>query len=168
MSNLQLLDPSVRISAERDIPAASQQLSDVVKATEEAANTIISLTEILLDHQAALGEAIEKLKRQKYRSRDHQEIVTQIEHLHWEDEKTLIEIITNLSFQDLTGQRINKIVTMVTTVQDKLRDLIQAFGIRVQASVEDPVQGPPSEPPGDEAGKLAQDSVDSLLSQLFN
>jgi chemotaxis protein CheZ len=168
MSNLQLLDPSVRISAERDIPAASQQLSDVVKATEEATNTIISLTETLLDHQAALGEAIEKLKRQKYRSRDYQEIVRQIEHLHWEDEKTLIEIITNLSFQDLTGQRINKIVTMVTTVQDKLYDLIQAFGIRAQAPVEDPVQEPPSKPPGEEAGKLAQDSVDSLLNQLFN
>lgn len=168
MSNLRLLDPSVRISAERDMPAASQQLSDVVKSTEEATNTIMSLTDILLDHQTALGEAIEKLKRQKNRNRDYQEIIDQIEHFHREDEKTLMEVITNLSFQDLTGQRINKIVTMVSTVQDKLCDLIRAFGIKVQAPGEDPVQETPADSTAEEAGKLAQDSVDSLLNQLLN
>jgi chemotaxis signal transduction protein/chemotaxis regulatin CheY-phosphate phosphatase CheZ len=168
MSNLRLLDPSVRISAEHDIPAASQQLSDVVKSTEEATNTIISLTEMLLDHQTVLGEAIEKLKGQKYRNRDHQELLHQIERLHWEDEKTLMEIITNLSFQDLTGQRINKIVTMVATVQAKLCDLIQAFGIKVQAAVGEAAQATALDPVGKDTGKLAQHSVDSLLNQLFN
>jgi chemotaxis signal transduction protein/chemotaxis regulatin CheY-phosphate phosphatase CheZ len=168
MSNLQLLDPSVRISAERDIPAASRQLSDVVKSTEEATNTIISLTDTLMDHQATLGESIEKLKLQKPRSREYQDLIDQIEQLHMEDEKTLIEIVTSLSFQDLTGQRINKIVTMVATVQAKLRDLIQAFGIKVDESFKDPVPVPSPEPSAEEAGKLAQDSVGSLLNQLFN
>jgi chemotaxis protein CheZ len=165
MSNLQLLEPSVRLSAEREIPTASQQLSDVLKSTEEATNTIMSLTDILLDHQAVLGEAIEKLRQHKHRSRAYQEIIDRIEHLHREDEKTLMEIITNLSFQDLTGQRINKIVTMVATVQNKLCELIQAFGIKVRAEVPEAVD---ERPTGEEAGKLAQDSVDSLLNQLFN
>jgi chemotaxis regulatin CheY-phosphate phosphatase CheZ len=71
MSNLQLLDPSVRISAERDITAASQQLSDVVKSTEEAMNTVISLTDTLTDHQAILRESIEKVKLQKPRGREY-------------------------------------------------------------------------------------------------
>jgi chemotaxis signal transduction protein/chemotaxis regulatin CheY-phosphate phosphatase CheZ len=168
MANLQLLDPSVRLSAERDIPTASQQLSDVVKSTEEATNTIISLTDTLMDHQATLGESIEKLKLQKPRSPEYQDLIRQIEQLHMEDEKTLMEIITSLSFQDLTGQRINKIVTMVATVQDKLRDLIQAFGIKVDEVRKDPVPEPSPEPAAEEAGKLAQDSVDSLLNQLFN
>jgi chemotaxis signal transduction protein/chemotaxis regulatin CheY-phosphate phosphatase CheZ len=167
MSNLQLLDPSVRISAERDIPSASQQLSEVVKSTEEATNTIISLTETLMDHQAALGKAIEKLKRSKYRNCKHLEIIEQIERLHWEDEKTLMEIITNLSFQDLTGQRINKIVTMVATVQAKLCDLIRAFGLSVRVPEAEPAAEPSPEPSAEETGKLAQDSVDSLLNQLF-
>jgi chemotaxis signal transduction protein/chemotaxis regulatin CheY-phosphate phosphatase CheZ len=168
MSNLQLLDPSVRLSAERDIPAASQQLSDVVKSTEEATNTIIALTDTLMDHQATLGESIEKLKLQKSRSREYQDLIGQIEQLHMEDEKTLMEIVTSLSFQDLTGQRINKIVTMVATVQDKLRDLIQAFGIRVEEAPKGPAPEPSPEPSAEEVGKLAQDSVDSLLNQLFN
>jgi len=168
MSNLQLLDPSVRLSAERDIPAASQQLSDVVKSTEEATNTIISLTDTLMDHQATLGESIEKLKLPKPRSREYQDLIDQIEQLHMEDEQTLMEIVTSLSFQDLTGQRINKIVSMVATVQDKLRDLIQAFGIKAEEAVKDPVPESSPEPSADEAVKLAQDSVDSLLNQLFN
>jgi chemotaxis protein CheZ len=168
MANLQVLDPSVRLSAERDIPTASQQLSDVVKSTEEAMNTIISLTDTLMDHQATLGESIEKLKLQKSRSREYQDLIDQIEQLHMEDEKTLMEIITSLSFQDLIGQRINRIVTMVATVQDKLRDLIQAFGIKVHEAHKDPVPEPSPEPAAEEAGKLAQDSVDSLLNQLFN
>jgi chemotaxis protein CheZ len=168
MANLQLLAPSVRLSAERDIPTASQQLSDVVKSAEEATNTIISLTDTLMDHQATLGESIEKLKLQKSRSREYQDLIDQIEQLHMKDEKTLMEIITSLSFQDLTGQRINRIVTMVATVQDKLRDLIQAFGIKVHEAHKDPVPEPSPEPAAEEAGKLAQDSVDSLLNQLFN
>jgi chemotaxis signal transduction protein/chemotaxis regulatin CheY-phosphate phosphatase CheZ len=167
VSNLQLLDPSVRISAERDIPVASQQLSDVVKSTEEATNTIISLTDTLMDYQAALGESIEKLKLQKPGSREYQDLIDQIEQLHMEDKKTLMEIATSLSSQDLTGQRINRIVTMVATVQAKLCDLIQAFGIKVDESLKNPVPEPPPEP-SEEAGKLAQDSVDSLLNQLFN
>lgn len=168
ISNLQLLDPSVRLSAERDIPAASRQLSDVVKSTEEATNTIISLTDTLMDHQAMLGESIEKLKLQKSRSQEYQDLIDQIEQLHMEDEKTLMEIVTSLSFQDLTGQRINKIVTMVATVQAKLRDLIQAFGIKVEEALKDPVPELSPEPSACEVGKLAQDSVDSLLNQLFN
>jgi chemotaxis protein CheZ len=168
MANLQLLAPSVRLSAERDIPAASRQLSDVVKSTEEATNTIISLTDTLMDHQAILGDWIEKLKLQKPSSREYQDLIDQIEQLHMEDEKTLMEIVTSLSFQDLTGQRINKIVTMVATVQDKLRDLIQAFGIKVDEALKEPVPAPSPEPAALEAGTLAQDSVDSLLNQLFN
>lgn len=168
MSNLQLLEPSVRLSAEREIPTASQQLSDVIKSTEEATNTIMSLTDILLDHQTALGEALAKLRNHKHRSRDYQEIIDRIEQLHREDEKTLMEIITNLSFQDLTGQRINKIVAMVATVQNKLCDLIQAFGIKVRAEIAEPIPGTPGGSAGEEAGNLAQDSVDSLLNQFFN
>jgi chemotaxis protein CheZ len=167
MANLRLLEPSIRLSVEQDMAAASEQLSAVVKSTEEAANTIISLTETLLDHQASLGEALEKLKRQKYRGRDQHQVIDQLDRLRQEDEKTLIEILTSLSFQDLTGQRIQAIVTMVTTVQAKLFDLIRAFGIKVHAEENDPTQDASAAASAREEGKLAQDSVDSLLSQMF-
>jgi chemotaxis protein CheZ len=168
MANLQLLEPSVRVSAEFDIPEASQQLSDVVKATEEATNTIISLTETLLDHQTTLGEAIQKLKGQKNRSREYLQVLDEIDHIHQEDEKTLIEVLTSLSFQDLTGQRINKIMYMVSTVQSKLFDLVKAFGIQVEASAKElEAHAPIPKALGgkEERAKLGQDSVDSLLNQ---
>lgn len=168
MANLQLLEPSVRVSAECDIPEASQQLSDVVKATEEATNTIISLTETLLDHQTTLGEAIQKLKGQKNRSREYLQVLDEIDHLHQDDEKTLIEVLTSLSFQDLTGQRINKIMYMVSTVQSKLFDLVKAFGIQVEA-IPNKLEGHAPIPKAlggkEERAKLAQDSVDDLLNQ---
>jgi hypothetical protein len=57
---------------------------------------------------------------------------------------------------------------MVATVQDKLRDLVQAFGIKVDEALKEPVPAPSPKPAALEAGTLAQDSVDSLLNQLFN
>jgi len=168
MANLQLLNPCVKISIEHDIPTASQQLTDVVKTTEEATNTIISLTETLLDHEAVLGEALEKLRATKNRRRDDQQLLDELVRLHQEDEKTLIEILTNLSFQDLTGQRINKIMHMVNIVQGKLVDLVKAFGIQVEGNeAVAPPQAPVPKALGgpEELEKLPQDSVDSLLNQ---
>ena len=46
------------------------------------------------------------------------------------DQKALLDILTTLSFQDLVGQRIKKVVDILAEVQTRLLDLVVHFGER--------------------------------------
>ncbi|MEK7306547.1 MAG: HAMP domain-containing protein, partial [Nitrospirota bacterium] len=46
---LQTLEPNIKLSSEK-IPMATSQLSDITRATEEATNRIMELTEKVLDN----------------------------------------------------------------------------------------------------------------------
>jgi chemotaxis regulatin CheY-phosphate phosphatase CheZ len=83
-----------------------------------------------------------------------------------------------LSFQDLVGQRIQRIVRLVKTMELRIEDLIISFGIKIQKHKEDPsrtyedlsrevehykseLKGPQSKGEG-----LDQDGIDDLLASL--
>ncbi len=91
----------------------SEQLDAIVKATEEATHTIM--------------EAMEK----------NDDIVTKLrENITDEEQLALLDqISTNgndvfeaCSFQDITGQRVTKVVKSVTYVEDRVNALIEVWG----------------------------------------
>jgi chemotaxis protein CheZ len=47
-----------------------------------------------------------------------------------DDQEILMEVMTGLSFQDLTGQKIKKIITMVSEIEKRILHLLVTFGIR--------------------------------------
>ena len=81
------------------LPRASAALTELVKMTEEGTHKVMELTEQLLDSQMSP-----------------------------EAEQKLIEIMTALSFQDLVGQRVKKVVSILDEVQTRLLELVVAFG----------------------------------------
>lgn len=87
------------------IPEASNELEAIVQGTEVAAEKI-------MDAADELGEMAEKCDD--------------------ETNARLVEISTNLfeasGFQDITGQRVTKVVTTLTHLEDKLAALADAIG----------------------------------------
>lgn len=90
--------------SEETLPSASVELDAIVNATEKATNTIMEATEIIEKVGDEIGgETAEKLM----------EATTQI--------------FEACGFQDITGQRITKVVKAMQEIEGKIDDLISAF-----------------------------------------
>ena len=79
------------------IPAAGQELSEIVKATENATNTIMECAETLMAADASDPAAYKALV----------------------DEKMVL-IFEACSFQDITGQRIKKVVDTLQHIEERV------------------------------------------------
>jgi len=93
---------------DRDIPFATDELDAIVEHTAVATNAILESCEMLDEIAATVtGDAATKL----------QDAVT--------------KIYEACSFQDITGQRITKVVTTLKTIEDKVALIITTFGVAV-------------------------------------
>jgi chemotaxis protein CheZ len=92
---------------DRDIPFATDELDAIVQHTAGATNAILESCE-MLDEVAAVvtGDAAARL----------QDAVT--------------KIYEACSFQDITGQRITKVVTTLKTIEAKVALIIKTFGVQ--------------------------------------
>ncbi len=90
-----------------------EQLDAIVKATEQATNTI-------MENMEQSGERL-NLLRGKLENDDQLKLIDRL----LENNNAVIEAC---SFQDITGQRISKVVKSVTYVEDRVNALILAWG----------------------------------------
>jgi chemotaxis protein CheZ len=93
--------------AEDAILDASQHLEEVVKATEQATNTIMDAADTVQGAALGIGDPKEK------------QIL---------DATTLI--YDACAFQDITGQRIRKVITLLSNIEDRVEKLNNLFGTR--------------------------------------
>lgn len=132
----------------------SDQLDAIVKATEEATHTIMEAME-------KNNDIVSKLK----------ESITDADQLALLDRIAAngAEVFEACSFQDITGQRITKVVKSVTYVEDRVSALIEIWGkeeiekieVRPDNDVskeEAMLQGPALEGEG-----ITQDEIDKLF-----
>lgn len=131
--NLQRLDPAISETTEK-IPQASSQLSDITKVTEEATHRVISITERVMDDHETVADKIKELRDAVTAAVIDGpailRIARDIEEINDRNKNDLIEILTSLSFQDLTGQKIKKIVSLVEDVETRILELLISFGIK--------------------------------------
>jgi chemotaxis protein CheZ len=149
--SLQKLDPPVSTISGK-IPQASSHLFDITKATEEATHKVLSITEKVMDDQEKMSEKIAKLRDAATAAAVDGpailKIAREIEEINSNNKGDLIEILTALSFQDLTGQKIKKIVALVQEVEMRVLELLLSFGIvkedwheKVIGQLKDPTKG---------------------------
>ncbi|MDR1577581.1 MAG: protein phosphatase CheZ [Deltaproteobacteria bacterium] len=74
----------------------------------------------------------------------------------------LTKIMEALSFQDLSGQRIKKIVNLISDIQVQLLSLLVSVDSKIKAHKDSPTQSRPKE----ETDKVAQAEVDRMLEKL--
>ncbi len=91
---------------DRDIPFATDELDAIVEHTAVATNAILESCELLDEVTATVtGEAAARL----------QDAVT--------------KIYEACSFQDITGQRITKVVTTLKVIEAKVAQIMTTFGV---------------------------------------
>lgn len=91
---------------EEHLPDAADQLDAIVSATAEATNTILDAAEIIDAEARSIGS---------------KEINEQV-----------VRMFEACSFQDLTGQRISKVVNTLKHIEAHLDRLVDAFGDEVR------------------------------------
>jgi chemotaxis protein CheZ len=91
----------------------SVQLDAIVKATEEATNSILAASESISGDAMALQGESDQAKIAEISDRIAQNTMT---------------IMEACSFQDLTGQRVSKIVSSVKFVEDRVNQMIELWG----------------------------------------
>ena len=142
------IEPDIVEIASKDIPEASNQLEGINETLEESTMRIMDINdaqmdaanirckelELFLDRRSdgegaltigiSLEEAMEALE-------------AQIGFLR-EVEQRSLNMMEPLSFQDLVGQRIQKIIRLVRSMEIKIEELIVSFGIKLKKYKEDP------------------------------
>lgn len=137
------------ISAER-IPEATVELDAVVEATAKATGEILDRAEGL----DKLAADLDPVTRAKIND-------------------AVTAIFEACNFQDITGQRITKVVKTLKYIENKIDSLVNAFG---REFADMPPPAPEPKPEGDAAllhgpqltqNANSQDDIDAILAGLF-
>ncbi len=159
--SLQVIDPKIKEIATEKIPQASDQLEAIIKETEEAAFNIMSRVEKLMDMVDELYTNLENLKL----SYGEDEKIKQLEEKVTTMQNLLTEVLTALSFQDLTGQKIKRIIQLIKDMEKRILELVVSFGIKIKKM---PQKKEEEEKVLDtiKEDKVSQDEVDEILSKF--
>ena len=168
--------PGIVAMASRDLPEASNQLEGINETLEKCTMKIMDINDAQMETAEAQFEHLQALlsnngKKSGKTIEQQMEIMTKIRDLS-------MSMLEPLSFQDLVGQRIQKIIKLVKSMESRIEDLIISCGIKMQRYKENPkksfaelekdvedfrseLQGPQREGEG-----LAQKDIDALLASM--
>lgn len=125
-----------KATADKLFKDASDQLSAVLSQTEDAANTIMGIVEKHMDLQAESSELLEKARKGRITPDEWQRLNSNNATLG----DDMIALMTAMSFQDLTGQRIKKAVAAIRQLESTVLELYVSSGIIMKAYEEQPGQ----------------------------
>ncbi|HUJ18048.1 MAG TPA: protein phosphatase CheZ [Nitrospirota bacterium] len=144
------VDPRLKDITRAEIPNAVDKLQFVIEKTEEAANKTMSVVEKYILRMDDLSGHIRKVQGPP-------ETIEYLKVFKNGLEDDFTEILTTQSFQDLTGQTIKKVITLVNDIEGELVRLVTSFGVKIE---------PGSKEPAAAAEKVSQSDVDDLLKEL--
>lgn len=113
---------------------ASDQLDEVVRTTESAAMSIMEIVEKHLDQQIESSAIISRIRGGSASAQDLERL-TEINDSLGAD---LTSVLTTLSFQDITGQRIKRVVSALNAIEDSVVQLYISSGLIMDGAEKDP------------------------------
>ncbi|EGA68471.1 chemotaxis response - phosphatase CheZ [Vibrio sinaloensis DSM 21326] len=181
------LDERMTVIANDEIPDARDRLQYVIDKTEVAANKTMDAVDRCMPIADNLHEGLLKVRPQwnelmhgridlaEFKALCHRidDLLSQVEGDSSELRGQLTEILMAQDFQDLTGQIISRVITLVNEVEGRLVEILTAFSNgqmdessdnKKKAST-DP-EGPILNPQERDDAVSSQDEVDDLLSSL--
>lgn len=160
---------------------ATDQLDEVLKATESATMSIMEIVERHLDMQEQNAELLAHVREGTASS-------TQIALLEANNRQMgddLTSVLTTLSFQDITGQRIKRVVTTLNKIENTVVELYLSSGLIMEGAEKDPQKDAASlqdearqaveefrrqrkaeKLKGPDNNGVSQGAIDDMLSQL--
>ncbi|MDR0827030.1 MAG: protein phosphatase CheZ [Desulfovibrio sp.] len=113
---------------------ASKQIDEIMQTTFEATEKIMGRVEKLLDQQ---NEAVQLLESMSGSTVQKVEL-ERLTEMNSDLAESLTNIITDLSFQDLTGQRLKKLVRAIGAIRETVFDLYVSTGLMLKTREETP------------------------------
>lgn len=174
MQKLQQFDPTV-VSSSQSLPQMSGQLSEVIKATEQASMQVLNEIEQMMDEQMVVGKGLRQLSTllEAEQARDPQlgATITMLEDLrvhHSRSQGRAMEIMGAMEFQDITTQRITKSLNLISDIQNRLVRLLVIFNISEKGVNEskDDDKWKVSGGLVQESGEIDQKTVDQILAEF--
>ncbi len=163
--------PSKDKDAGKLLSEASQQLDEILVSTEEATASIMDTVERHQDMLEKVKDIAAKAEKEKLPAADlkkwREYLATQ--------EEDLSGIMTALSFQDLTGQRVKKVLAALQTIEATVFELYMSTGIALKEHAKEPekdmdlIQNQAKQMVSELKGPTrdaSQGAVDDLLAQL--
>jgi chemotaxis protein CheZ len=172
------LDPVLKEMVEEKLPDSGNRLEHILHVTENAANITLDHVEVIQkrnhedrDKLVRLKEVLGKLRAvgeqaQSTLDKSHKDIEELCESAS-KTHEDLITVLTAQDYQDLTGQVIQKIITLLRDLELKLVNVIRAFGVKMDAGKKTPQEelyGPAHT--GMTEALHSQDDVDNLLAEF--
>ena len=189
------LHPEITDIATKYIPQATHQLVDIIEATEKAANKIMDNLENMQEDIERMEKILSSLKEGKVIVPEGKNEIVEVR-INGQTIKTISPLIdyiessrkkymslisdsfVQMSFQDLTGQRIKRTINLVSQMEEKIKGMVISLGIKLteieknpdiskkelQRAVEEKVielTGPQKEGRG-----LDQSDIDDLLANI--
>jgi chemotaxis protein CheZ len=174
MRQLRCIEEPVTTTASQ-LPQACEHLSGLAKLTEEGTHRVMELTEAIQDNRREVCRSLRDVRDFLLSAGAEGNAIDRlgsVEAMLLADDKRLIEIMTALSFQDLVGQRIKKIVTILDDVEHKLLEMVVVFGLKqdgAQVQVNGKADQMLKELEASRTTALKQDLVDDILGEFgFN
>lgn len=156
-----IIDPKLKSMALEDMPELSDRLNWVISKTEDAADKTISIMEKNITSQSDLIKRLDILDSAFKDENKHKKEKEALKFLRdaIEDMNTdCMEVIVAQEFQDITGQIIKKVITLVSDLERELVGLIRVFGVKIE---------PESHRGLKEGAQLnGQEDVDALLKEF--
>jgi len=115
---------------DKHIPTATDELDAVVEATAEATGTIMDSCDVIQEKAGEVGGEVADVIGGE-----------------------VIKIFEACSFQDITGQRITKVVTTLRTIEDKVAQLLNVLGEKL---------------PIEDQGEIDEDEGKTVEERLLN
>lgn len=171
------LDPDFRNIVEEKLPDSGSRLEHILEITEKAANTTLDKVETmqgrnetdiehikrlqqLFDNFTALGPAAQSSLT------DASAIAIKLAASMTQTRDDLVSILMAQDFQDLTGQIIQRVLTLLKDLETKLVNVVKVFGARSEGleCEAETLYGPAHK--GMTEALHSQDDVDSLLADF--
>lgn len=182
-------DDRLRVIANIDIPKASERLTSIISMTDSAASRTLDAVDSCEPLVKSLNNSVEKLlpawnalmrgriDRDNFVSlcRNVDELIHDTKDHAEKVYEQLNEILMAQDYQDLTGQMIQKVITLVSEVEDKLLKFLMHFSEDEKKTLlesHESVNGLAPQGPVTGSSKQSdnvaanQDDVDDLLASL--
>lgn len=161
---------------------ASAQLGEVVKDTESAAMNIMEIVEKQFELATESTTLLASLRKKLGDDED----LARLSIINSQLGQDLTSVLTALSFQDITGQRIRKVVNALNAIESSVVELYLSSGLVMEAAEKDPDKDAKelqaeakkavedfrdnrkhhSELKGPDKNGVSQKAIDDMLAQL--
>lgn len=162
------VEATARLSSEK-VPEASGQLNTLSGDLQDAANSIMTLLEELIDDEEKAGGFLEDLKGclnglDKQAAANADAAIDGLVGVHENMKTKTMDLFANTSFADLSGQKLKKVVNTITMVEKKIIELACGFGFEGVSDVADVKKA--IKETGEDGASFDQSEVDRILMEL--